>query len=124
MLTNADGKPFDREAGMPVHPDNDWHTPAFLGKLWTVDEIHAALRNLGFVPLSYDSTHIAPCECEGKLPDCAICGGVGEAPVRLTRSKRWAKDGDESPGACCRVPDVGPVPPGIVANVVAAMAKA
>lgn len=97
---------YNPEAGLPVHPDNDWHLPEFIGQMWFAGRIHDALRNLGYRPLNYDDSRMESCRCQSVVvpgedgrpsmidpADCLFCKGAGVLPFHLRRSSRWVKDG-------------------------------
>jgi hypothetical protein len=86
MNDDVDPTAHNPEVGLPVHPDNAWHVPEIMGRIWRAGEVQDALTAAGFTPLSFDIT---------------IAEGEGEAatPLMLRRSQRWVKD-----DAALRVP--------------------
>jgi hypothetical protein len=91
------------EVSMPVHPDNDWHLPELVGRVWRASEIQDALETLGF-------------DCTDTDPN--VLDGDGD-PIRLTRNRRWVRG-----ELAIRVPLDGTriVSPYLAACVVAVMA--
>lgn len=96
-------KQHNVEVSVPVHPDNDWHVPELIQRMWRAGEVHDALSALGFVATAFDPN---------------VLDGNGEQ-IRLDRSRRWVKG-----NLALRVPTdrMQVVSPYLVACVVGAMA--